>query len=360
VRALVASRSAPGIAVIGRGGGTYDRHGDLWYLTGHYQAYPYLHDRLPLWSGRSHAMFVLPVDGPTVLVCSAPELEDRLPVDDVRAGGEFAAECRNALAPVLAGGLLVGLDALPASLARELPIDRMTVDDHLLEPARRRKSATERALLRYATRIASVGLDGMIDAARPGVSEAEAVAAGLEPALRAGAWPYMVSVAAADRSASYTGRPSPGYRPDRQFERGDLVRIDYVIVYDGYYADFGRTFTVGPPGGDERRAITTLRRALQAAVGAARPGAAAGDVAAAGSALIGDGELGYPPHWGHGLGLGWEGPWLVPDSPEPIEEHYALAIETTIRYGEITVSGEENVLVSAKGPELLSTAGWMS
>jgi Xaa-Pro aminopeptidase len=305
-------------------------------------------------------MLVLPVDGPSVLVCSAPETEDGVPVDAVRSGGDFSALCRDALAPVRQGGLLVGMDALPASLARELPLDAMTADDGLLEALRRRKSPAERAILRYAVQAASQGVEDLMGAASDGATEAEAVAAGLAPALRAGAWPYMVSIAAADRTTSYTGRPSPGYRPDRPFHVGELVRLDYVIVYDGYYADFGRTFTVGPPDPDVLGAVATLRRALSAAVEAARPGATAGDVAAAGIAYVQGGEIGYPPHWGHGLGLGWEGPWLLPGSPEPIQQDYALAIEVTIRFGEITVSGEENLLVSDAGPELLSTARWIA
>jgi Xaa-Pro aminopeptidase len=359
VRDLMGAQGAPGVAVVGRGGGTYDRHGDLWYLTGHYQAYPYLHDRPPLWSGRSHAVLVLPVEGPSVLVCSAPETEDALPVDEVRSGSEFVALCREALGPVCRGGRLVGLDALPASLARQLPLDAMTSDDDLLEPLRRRKSAAERAILRHGAHIGSRGIDALMAAVIDGAAEADAVAAGLEPSLRAGAWPYMVSLAAADRTNSYTGRPSPGYRPERRFRNGELVRLDYVIVYDGYYTDFGRTFTVGQPAPDVLEAVTKLRRALDAAIQAARAGATAGDVAAAGAGSVGDGRLVYPPHWGHGLGLGWEGPWLLPGSEEPIERDYALAIEATIEYGGITVSGEENLLVGPDGSEVLSTAGWL-
>jgi Xaa-Pro aminopeptidase len=133
-----------------------------------------------------------------------------------------------------------------------------------------------------------------------------------------------------------------------------------VIVYDGYYADFGRTFTVGPPRRAVHDAVTRLRRALEAAMQAARAGATAGQIAAAGMDAVEGGRLAYPPHWGHGLGLGWEGPWLLPGSAEPIEQDYALAIEATIRFGEITVSGEENLLVGNGAPEVLSTARWIA
>lgn len=358
-RQLVDSHGYTGIAVVGRGGGTYDRHGDLWYLTGHYQAYPHLHDRVPLWSGRSHAILVLPVEGPSVLVCSAPEYEDDLPVDEVRSGGDFLALVRDAL-DTFRDGVLVGLDALPASLAGALSFDRLTAEDEFLEPLRRYKSNTEQAILRHAGAVASAGIDRLIETAAEGVTEAEAVAAGLETALRAGAWPYMVSIAAGDRVASFTGRPSPGYQAQRRFQAGDLVRLDYVIVYDGYYADFGRTFTIGPASRTAIAAVRRLHEALNAAVAAACPGVSAADVAAAGSARLGSAKQAYPPHWGHGLGLGWEGPWLLPDNPEVIEDGYALAIEASITLDGAMVSGEENVLVHKDGAELLSTSQWIA
>jgi hypothetical protein len=36
LREIVEERGWPGIAVLGRGGGAYDRHGNLMYLSGHY------------------------------------------------------------------------------------------------------------------------------------------------------------------------------------------------------------------------------------------------------------------------------------------------------------------------------------
>jgi Xaa-Pro aminopeptidase len=355
-RRLAADRGWPGIAVLGRGGGTHDRHGDLWYLTGHYQAYPYLHDRPPLWSGRSHALLVLPVDGPSVLICSAPEWEDALPVEEVRVSGDFGGLAREALRTV-AGGGLVGADTAPTTLAGVLADAAMEADDELLEPLRRAKSAAELELIREACRIGSRAVDRFAAAAQPGASEGEAVAAALGDALADGAWPYICAVAAGDRDRSYTGRPSPGYRSEREFVAGETVRIDLVLVHRGYYCDFGRSFPVGGGVPAVCAAVDRLRAGLAAAVAAAVPGAAAGDVAAAGSAALGDAEQAYPPHWGHGLGLGWEGPWLLPDSREPLEANYTLAIEATISLGGATVSGEENVLV-ADPPEVLTDAGW--
>jgi Xaa-Pro aminopeptidase len=69
-------------------------------------------------------------------------------------------------------------------------------------------------------------------------------------------------------------------------------------------------------------------------------------------------ETGYPPHWGHGLGLGWEGPWLLPDNNELLEEGYALAIEVALTHRGHTLAAEHDVLIDGDGVELLTRAGW--
>ncbi|MDX6593573.1 MAG: ectoine hydrolase, partial [Gaiellales bacterium] len=164
-------------------------------------------------------------------------------------------------------------------------------------------------------------------------------------------------VAAGDRDRFYTGRPSPGYRAERLFVTGETVRLDLVIVYQGYYCDLGRSFAVGGADADVSAAVSRLREGLTAAISAAVPGATAGDVAAAGVKALGSAEQAYPPHWGHGLGVGWEGPWLLPNSDEELAPGYVLAVEATISVGCVTVSGEDDMLVGDP-PEVLTDARW--
>jgi Xaa-Pro aminopeptidase len=347
--------------VFGRGGGTYDRHGDLLYLTGHYQTYPYLPDRPPLWSGRAHAVLVLPVDSEPVLICSAPEVSPDVDIADVRvAGGDFAAQCATLLEP-LGGGGLVGLDAVPASLAAGLGLDRFERADNVLERLRRRKSPAEQAILREACSIGTAAVDAVIAKALPGATEGEAIAEAAAIACARGAIPYLMAFATGDRASFYTGRPLPGWRAERQLRAGEPARLDLVLVLDGYYCDFGRSWVVGgaAPGDPLQLLVDTLRNSLDAAMAAAVPGAPACAIARAGqAALPKEVETGYPPHWGHGLGLGWEGPWLLPDNDEPLEEGYALAIEVALTHCGHTLAAEHDVLIDADGPELLTPAGW--
>jgi Xaa-Pro aminopeptidase len=173
----------------------------------------------------------------------------------------------------------------------------------------------------------------------------------------AGAGFYTVSLDTSGGSGPRFG----GFRGLRRFEAGETARVDLVLVYEGYYCDFGRSWVVGgrerSPGG--AALVDVLRAALDAAVAAARPGAVSGEIARAGlAALPADVETAYPPHWGHGLGMGWEGPFLVADGEEPIEEGFALAVEVALHRDGIVVSGEHDVLVGADGPEILTAAGW--
>lgn len=361
LRSEAERRGWPGIAVFGRGGGTYDRHGDLLYVSGHYQSYPYLRDRPPLWSGRAHAMLALPVVGEPVLVCSAPEISPELDIADVRvAAGDFAAQCTALMKP-MAGGGLVGLDALPAPVGASLPIGDFEPADDVLEGLRRCKSPDEQAILREACRIGTAAVDTVIATAVPGATEGEAIAQAVAIVCAAGAAPYLVAFATGDRASSYTGRPLPGWRAERELAAGEPARLDLVIVLEGYYCDFGRSWVIGgaAPGDPLGRLVGALRDSLDAAVAAAVPGARAGAVARAGSAAVPGGvTMSYPPHWGHGLGLGWEGPWLLPDNDEQLQDGYALAIEIALSHGGHTLAAEHDVLIGADGAELLTPAGW--
>jgi Xaa-Pro aminopeptidase len=347
--------------VFGRGGGTYDRHGDVLYLSGHYQSFVYLRDRPPLWSGRSHTLLVLPVEGPPTLLSSAPDLDEDLAVEDVRVTRDFPRDAAPLLDQV-AGGGLVGGDVVPYSLARELPLASFSPADDLLDELRRRKSPTEQRMLAHVCNVGSRAVSALMAQSLPGATEGEALAAAASEAYAEGAVIYVPALSAADRVTSYTGRPLPGYRYERRFSEGDLVRLDLVIVYDGYYSDFGRSWVVGGPGLNQQAnaLIVVVRNGLSAALAAIKPGIEAGAIARAGTAAVPpEFSLGYPPHWGHGLGLGWEGPMLLAESEDPIEDGMALAVEVTIQgAGGLAASGEENVIVRSGGAEVLTTSPW--
>jgi Xaa-Pro dipeptidase len=349
--ARLEGRGVPGAVVVSRGGGNFDRHGDVFYLTGHYQPYVYLPENPPRWSGRSHTAAVIRSDGRIVLCASVPsELGEREPaVEDLRSGPDFVG--------VVAGAL------------RDLGLVSGEVDEELAA-LRRIKSGAEQRAIRQATAMGRRGVTAFLEAVGAGGSEAEAVAAAVGEVVRSGGGVYLAAASSGPMSWSYTTDPMPGFGR-RVLEEGDLVRFDLVAVLDGYLTDFGRTVVVGEASNEQQRLLDALHAGLDAAIDAVGPGVAVHDVVKAGDAALaesgvaleagpdGEAELraAYPPHWGHGLGLGWERPWFVDGEDLVIEEGMYLAIERSLVMPDVgAAAAEQNLLVGPDGPELL-TAG---
>jgi Xaa-Pro aminopeptidase len=378
-QAAFASRLArtdlDGALVISRGGGTFDRLGDVLYLTGHYQPFVYLPEMPGRWSGRSHTVFVLASGGANALCVSVPGEYGHgvLVADDVRYSGEFTSTVVQATRDL---GLdraaigIVGFDAFPADLwdrlRAELPGARFERVDELLAGLRRIKSPAEQELIEAASAMGRRAVSALLDTVKPGATEADAVAAAISSIAADGGGVYLATVSSGSFTWSFTTDPLPGWST-RVLQEGELLRFDLVSVLHGYFSDFGRTVTVGDPTPGQARLIEVLHRGLDAAIATVGPGVPAKAVAAAGDAALREdgvaldpGEQGtlraaYPPHWGHGLGLGWERPWMIDSEEIVIEPRMYLAIERAVELeGVGTACAEQNMLVTESGVRLLT------
>lgn len=376
----IRTRHLDGVLVVSRGGGTFDRSADVLYLTGHYQSYAYLPETPGLFSGRSHAVLVFTASGQSVLCVSTPEFDaDRIVADDVRYSEDFAATiakaCRDlGLQPSRLG--LIGADVLPLAqwtrlrelLGGDLPSNSpLPALDGELAELRRTKSPGEQDLVRAAAATCRQAVTAFLGHLAPGRTEAEAVGAAAQVVYAAGAGLYFAAVSSGPDTHAYTGTPLPGFGR-RQLAAGDLVRLDLGIMLDGYLADFGRTVVVGEPTADQCRLIETLTDVLDVVIEAVRPELPVRDLVAIGDQALRDagvvsadraspGTIGasYPAHWGHGLGLGWERPWLVADEPLTLEAGMVLAVERALTLDEVgTAAAEQNLLVTDSGYELLT------
>ena len=366
-----------GALVVSRGGGTFDRCGDVLYLTGHYQSYAYLPEAPGLFSGRSHTAAVVGGDGDCILCVSVPEYDPgRVTAADVRYSEDFFSTVASALAAIVRPGApigLVGADVMPLSfwqrLVARLGEREWRSDDELLAAMRRVKSPAELDAVRAAGATGRRAASAFLAAIGPGVRESDAVAAAVAPAAADGAGLYFAAVSSGPTGARYASAPLPGWST-RRLQPGELVRFDLGLVRDGYLSDFGRTVAVGPPTDSQQRLLQVLHEALDITIGAIRPGAAVKDVVAAGDeALAASGvSLGtpgpgrvpglrasYPAHWGHGLGLGWERPWLVSAEDLTIQPGMVLAVERAITLeGAGVAAAEQNLIVTETGVELLT------
>ena len=139
--------------------------------------------------------------------------------------------------------------------------------------------------------------------------------------------------------------------------QGDVLMLDTGLVRDGYFCDFDRNFSIGPPSDAVQTAHATLVEATQAGFAAARPGATAADLFHAMDRIVTGGAGGSDAgRLGHGLGMQLtEWPSLIPDDHTALEPGMVLTLEPGIE----TVSGrimvhEENIVIRETGAEWLS------
>lgn len=229
-----------------------------------------------------------------------------------------------------------------AGLVEEL---RIVKDDAEIEALRMACAAADRAL---ADLIEHGGL-------RPGRTELE-VARELETRMldHGAAGPAFESIVAAGANSAV-----PHHRPtDAPLTTGDLVKLDFGALVDGYHSDMTRTFVLGAPA-DWQRELYDLVAAAQAAGRAAlAPGVDVKDVDRAAREVIeaaGHGEE-FLHGLGHGVGLEiHEAPSLAKTGAGRLSAGMAVTVEPGVYLsGKGGVRIEDTLVVRDGDPELLT------
>ncbi|GGE52014.1 hypothetical protein GCM10011517_19690 [Actibacterium pelagium] len=138
---------------------------------------------------------------------------------------------------------------------------------------------------------------------------------------------------------------------------GDVLMLDTGLVYDGYFCDFDRNWSVGPASAEVRAAHARLVEASEAAFQVARPGATAADLFhAMNDVLSGEAEGTDAGRLGHGLGMSLtEWPSLIPTDSTRLEAGMVLTLEPGIAVNDRILVHEENIVVTEKGARFLSS-----
>jgi Xaa-Pro aminopeptidase len=383
-RDAAADRGLRALVAFSGSGGAPDRvAGGLW-LAGLATSQPFVPDLPGRWRAAGHVAVVLAVDGPVTAIVDAEQLQTApvadavvVTADPIVAAADAIADALGRSRPGRAG--VLGADILNAGWWTALDERlRSRCPGAVLEPAddlgyalRRVKSPAEQRLLRAAGELGARAMTAALDAAQPGGTEAEAAAALAERVVREGGALYDVVVSSGE--ASGTLGPSGGAAgvagwTTRRLRAGDLLRIDAYGSVGGYLFDFARTAVVGgAPSDAQAELIEALRGSVGAGVDALRPGVRLSEIARrCEDALAASRHArrhGVPAHmmdgfWGHGLGLGFEPPWIGPGGTEVVEAGWCLALERRA-----TVAGlggaqyEDDILVGPGGPELLTDTG---
>jgi methionyl aminopeptidase len=145
------------------------------------------------------------------------------------------------------------------------------------------KSDEEIAIMREAGRITAKVLQILGTQVRPGIrteeldiiAEKETRKLGAKPSFK-GYHGYPASLCVSVNDEIVHGIP------DRRFlNEGDIVSLDFGVIYKGFQGDSARTFGVGRISTEAKRLIDTTEGALKAGIVVARAGARLGDISAA-------------------------------------------------------------------------------
>ncbi len=213
------------------------------------------------------------------------------------------------------------------------------------------KSDAEIAKIRKACAIADAAFAQVPSFAQPGALVSQVYRDFQSACLHAGAdWvPYLAG--AADQHG-YGDVISPA--SDTPLQNGDVLMLDTGLVHDGYFCDFDRNWSIGPPQTQVATGHNALFDATQAAFAATKPGAKASDLWRAMADIVGATETG---RLGHGLGMSLtEWPSLTAQDHTELVPGMVLTLEPSIEIapGKLLVC-EENVVVTATGADWLST-----
>jgi Xaa-Pro dipeptidase len=160
----------------------------------------------------------------------------------------------------------------------------------------------------------------------------------------------------------YTAYPHGSIQPQILHE-GDMVLVDDGCSVEGYQSDVTRTTVFGKPTTRQREIRNLERKAQDAALAAAKPGATCESVDAAARKVITDYGFGpgykvpgLPHRTGHGIGLEvHEWTYLVKGNKTRLEPGMCFSNEPTIAiYGEFGVRLEDCMYITADGARMFT------
>jgi methionyl aminopeptidase len=243
------------------------------------------------------------------------------------------------------------------------------------------KGPQQIALMKEAGRIVCEILDELERAVAPGVTtwELDALAEkliyekGARPAFK-GYRGFPCCLCASVNHEVVHGIPSKR----RKLEEGDLMKLDFGVVYRGYYGDSARTVAVGKVEPEAQKLVDTTREALAKGIAAAVPGNRIGDIGHAIQRYVEARGLSVVREFtGHGIGRQLHEKPEVPSFGEPgggmrLRVGMVIAIEPMVNQGthevqvladdwtavtadrKLSAHFEHTVLITERGPQILT------
>lgn len=219
------------------------------------------------------------------------------------------------------------------------------------------KTKEEIALMRESGRIAAAILEQVQKGARPGITTkaldqlaARLIAQyGVESAFKnqpsgKNRELYPAVICTSVNSVIVHGVPS-----DYTLKSGDILSLDFGVVYKGYYSDIALSMPIGEVSSEARRLIDVAKRALRQGLKKVRPGNTIGDIGNTIQRWVeGRGHQVVRDLCGHGIGKALHEPPEILNfgkrhTGEVLKERMVIAIEPMVTAGSWEVAiGPDN------------------
>lgn len=233
----------------------------------------------------------------------------------------------------------------------------MVALDGLVEGLRSVKDKGEVARIERAGSIADRALTQVKPQLKESVTESD-FAAELDFEMRllgAEGSSCKTSVVSGPRGAQPHARPS-----DHLITEGELIRLDFGALFDGYGSDMTRMFLIGDPSQRDQELLAAVTASQEVGIQALRAGSTGGDIDRACRRSLA--EAGYAEQFVHGTGHGvgleiHETPLVGPASTTILEVGTVLTIEPGIYvrdYGGVRI--EDTFVITEGGTRALTTS----
>ncbi len=227
------------------------------------------------------------------------------------------------------------------------------------------KSEREIAIMREAGKITADILHVLSESIKPGmktkeldtIAEAELKRRGATSSFK-GYRGYPASVCVSINDEIVHGIPG-----NRVINEGDVVSLDFGVIYKGFQGDSAVTVAVGEPGPEARNLIDATRATLEKGISMARSGGHLGDISAAIQEYAE--SKGYSvvrEYTGHGIGRDMHEDPQIPNCTDPpfglkagsgplLKKGMTLAIEPMLNIGgwKTRVAGDDWTVHTADG-----------
>ena len=354
IRTIVRQQGYAGLLAVS---GYAERDGNVCYLCGHKNAFPYS-TRTESVSGLGYSAFLIPNGEPTLIAPLGYQADAVVDVNKSKTGTNFALDLIDSIRESLPNGgrmALAGSDILPTvyieEVKRSLPQISIEFRDDIIAEQRMIKSENELQLIEKASRIADKAVWAAVDAIKPGMTESAIGSVARKTAMDAGA-DYVVRDRVQSGSEKMHGIRWP-FASSKKVRKGELISIDFVGWVNSYGFDILRMGCVGRPNKMQRTLIELADEATHAMCNALTHN---GDVEDSIAALthFERPRISISP-FGHSIGLEIvEKPYLFPGVNGKIKKDMVFCVEPNVRSAKESACVENEVIVTAGKPKTIT------